>query len=176
MAQVNNRARFEKYVAATVIAVVVLVAIDRYTKMANDVEIFRLKIISHHFSTAAANYRSEFLISKISKKNQNPENGLLVSGRIVFATDQGWPASVTNGINSTFRPNDDDCYQLWKLLLVNPAPIAPGEFGSVAEEYRAFSIDGACRYQLSSQRVFFEYFPLSGQVLFSGISQDLLKH
>lgn len=171
MAQVNDRSRFEKYVAATVIAIVVLVGIDRYTIMTGDVEVLRLKIISHHFSTAAANFRSEFLISKISKKYPDSNNGLLISGKFIFATAQGWPASVTNSVTEQFRPNDDDCYQLWKLLLVNPALITRGQFGVEAEDYRAFSKGDACRYQLSSQNVFFEYSPQTGQVLFSGISE-----
>lgn len=166
----QSRRRFEYFIVATVIAIVALVALDRYTLTAKKTRILRLEIISHHFLTAAANFRSEFLISKVLNKPTDVNKGLLINGKLLYASPQGWPASLAAAVSNEFRPVDEDCYQLWQLLLLNPASITSGEFSVNVHEYRAFARGDACRYLLVGDAAYFDYFPLSGQLSFSVIS------
>lgn len=168
--------RFEFFIVATVIALIALVALDRYTLMAKDARVLRLEIISHHFMTAAANFRSEFLVSNVVNSTGNTPKGLLINGKLLHASPQGWPASVSVGVTEVFSPSDEDCYQLWQLLLQNPGQIAVGQFTVDSSQYRVFSRSEACRYLLVDDGAYFDYFPLSGRLLFSAISDESLKH
>ncbi len=170
MSQSDSRRRFEYFIVATIIAIIALVALDRYSQTAKKTRILRLEIISHHFLTAAANFRSEFLISKVLKNPNDANKGLLINGKWLYASPQGWPASVSPVVGETFRPKDVDCYQLWQLLLLNPAPITPAEFSESTHELRAFARAEACRYLSVVEGAYFDYFPLTGQLLFSVIS------
>lgn len=170
MSQSYSRGRFEYFIVATIIAIIALVALDRYTLTAKKTRILRLEIISHHFLTAAANFRSEFLISKVMNNPVDTNKGLLINGKWLYTSPQGWPASLSPGVSETFRPNDEDCYQLWQFLLLNPSPISSGEFSANPHEYRAFARVNACRYLLVGEGAYFDYFPLSGQLSFSAIS------
>lgn len=170
MIQSYSRGRFEYFVVATVIALVALVALDRYTLMIKDARVLRLEIISHHFMTAAANMRVEFLLSHVTKPSMQVQNGLLVDGRLVYVSEQGWPASVTTPVATDFQPADSDCYQLWQLLLQNPAPITIGQFTAKPYKYRTFAQLDRCRYSLDEGDAYFDYFPVTGRLLFSAIN------
>lgn len=170
MIQSYSRGRFEYFVVATVIALVALVGLDRYTLMTKDMRVLRLEIISHHFMTAAANMRIEFLITRVTKKTTEVHPGLRVGDQWVYVSAQGWPASVTAPVTAAFQPTDGDCVQLWQQLLQNPAPITPGQLTLAHTGYRAFAQGDFCRYALGEGEAHFDYFPLTGRLLFSAIN------
>ena len=160
---------------ATVIALIALIALDRYTLMTKDARVLRLEIISHHFMTAAATLRTRFLLAQVTKIPGQLRTGLLIEGQLIYLSPDGWPASFTAPVNQHYQPSDEDCYRLWGLLLQNPSPITLGQFTDQPGKYRAFAQAIACRYQLESGEAYFDYFPLTGRLLFSDISETSLK-
>lgn len=167
----SYRGRFEFFVVATVIAIVALVALDRYNLMAKDARILRLEIISHHFMASAAQYRVQHIMAKHSATTDvaNIENGSQRDGPTLFVSPQGWPASLKNPVTADFTLRDSDCVDLWRALLQNPALIAEGEFVNTSRKYRAFAYGDSCRYALADGAAHFAYFPATGKLLFSGI-------
>jgi len=168
--QSYSRGRFEFFVVATIIALIALVALDRYSLLTKEARVLRLEIISHSFMTGAANLRVEFLISHISTPDIHYAKGLIVDGKLIYVSEQGWPASVTTPVTSKFQPTDMDCYHLWNTLLQNPAPITAGQFTDSRHKYRAFAQLNRCRYAMAGGDAYFDYFPLTGQLLFSAIN------
>lgn len=160
---------------ATVIALIALIALDRYTLMTKDARVLRLEIISHHFMTAAATLRTKFLLTKAAKIPGQLHTGLLIDGQLIYLSSDGWPASFTAPINQRFQPSDEDCSRLWALLLQDPAPITTGQFTDQPRKYRAYAQTSACRYELASGEAYFDYFPLTGRLLFSDINEKSLK-
>ena len=158
-----SRGRFEFFVVATVIALIALVALDRYTLMAKDTQVLRLQIISQHFMTGAANLRVEFLVTQVAKSSTLIHKGLLVEGKFIYMSDQGWPGSFSTPVTDNFQPTEKDCYQLWKILLQNPPPIAFGQRESTQPK--------GCRYTMVKGEAYFDYFPLTGRVLFSVVDE-----
>jgi hypothetical protein len=166
-----SRGRFEFFVVATVIALIALVALDRYTLMAKDTQVLRLQIISQHFMTAAANLRVEFLVAHVAKSSTLINKGLLVDGKFIYMSDQGWPGSFSTPVTDNFQPTENDCYQLWKILLQNPPPIAFGQRASKFHKYRVATQPKGCRYTMIKGEAYFDYFPLTGRVLFSAVDE-----
>ena len=162
--------RFEFFVVATIISLVALVALDRYTVMIKDAKVLRLEVISQHFMTAAANVRTKFLLSQVAKASIAIKKGLLVDGKLIYVSEDGWPASTSTPVSSHFLPTDEDCYHLWQVLFQNPAPITLGRFTESSHKYRVFAEANACRYALTDQAAYFDYFPLTGRLSFSAIS------
>lgn len=170
MIQSYSRGRFEFFVVATVIALLFLMALDRYTIMTKDARVLRLEIISHHFMVGAANLRTEFLLSPILTSPLQVHKGLMVDGQLVYVSDEGWPVSATTPVTSAFQLTDNDCYQLWRILLQNPDPIVVGKVNR-SKQYRAFVNGGSCRYTMADGEAYFDYFPLTGRLLFSAINK-----
>lgn len=165
MIQTYHHGRFEFFVAVIVIAIVSLAALGRYSLMAEDARILRLEIISHHFITGAANMRVQFLVANVSgaADRQKP---FQVSGKQIYFSQQGWPVSSETLVADNYQPTDEDCYQLWQLLLQNPAPIAKGATVISRKEYRTFAQTNYCRYQFNKGAAYFDYVPLDGSVSF----------
>ncbi len=171
MNQSYSKGKFEYFVVATIVALVTLIALDRYTLIAKDARILRLEIISHHFMIAAANMRIEFLTSRITSPSLSAQKALSIDGKLIFVSDQGWPVSTVAPVTDNFQPSDADCYQLWQLLLQNPAPISTGQYSVNKYKYRTFAYLNHCRYELANGDALFDYFPLSGRLLFSAINR-----
>lgn len=148
-----------------VTAVIALAALSRYSLMADDARILRLELISHHFMTGAANARAQFLVMSITG-NKDELKVLGREGKKFFFSSQGWPVSVNGPVGNNYQPNDDDCYQLWMLLLQNPAPITKGEKVESRDEYRVFAQANNCRYQFIDGTAYFDYYPLDGKLVF----------
>lgn len=166
MIQTYHYGRFEFFVAVIVIAIIALAAFGRYSFMAKDARILRLQIISHHFMTGAANTRVQFLVSNISdiKKQQQ---SIDFAGQSLYFSTQGWPVSVAGPVPDKYQTTDEDCYQLWQLLLQNPAPIAKGKSVKSRREYRVFAQAYSCRYQFIDGTAYFDYYPLDGKLIFT---------
>jgi len=164
--QTYHHGRFEFFVAVIVIALIALAALGRYSLMAEDARILRLEIISHHFMTGAANARIQFLVETISRNHSLHKPYIEVSGQPLYFSPQGWPASVTGMVTDNYQPTDEQCYQLWMLVLQNPAPITKGKTTKSREEYRVFASANSCRYEFSDGTAYFDYYPLDGRLIF----------
>lgn len=165
MNQSYHYGRFEFFVVATVIAIIAIAAISRYSFMAEGARILRLEIISHHFMTGAANMRVQFFL--VNATNGVNVKSLEINDQTLFFSPQGWPVSLKDSISSHYQPTDEDCYQLWQLLLQNPAPIIKGSTIEARKEFRAFSQPNSCRYQFSDGSSYFDYYPLDGGLVFT---------
>lgn len=165
MIQTYHHGRFEFFVAVIVIAIIALAALGRYALMAEDARILRLEIISHHFMTGAANARIQYLIANIADKKGEQES-LNLAGQPLYFSEQGWPVSVAEPVGDDYQVTDEDCYQLWQLLLQNPAPINKGAGMTSGEEYRLFARANSCRYEFIDGTAYFDYYPLDGRLIF----------
>lgn len=166
MIQTYHHGRFEFFVAVIVIAIIALAAFGRYSLMAKDTRILRLEVISHHFMTGAANTRIQFLLEAISNRNALFDRHLTIAGKKLYFSPQGWPASVAGVVADNFQLTDEDCYQLWALVLQNPAPIAKGAEASPRGEYRSLAQQDSCRYQYEEGGAYFDYYPATGRLVF----------
>ena len=162
MIQTYHHGRFEFFVAAIVIAIIALAALSRYSLMAEDARILRLEIISHQFMTGASSLRAQFLIDKID----DPQRQLQIAGKRLYFSEQGWPVSTTGPVAKDYRPTDEDCYQLWMLLLQNPAPISKGKLKKSRREYQVSAQANSCRYGFTERSAYFDYAPLDGSLIF----------
>ncbi len=162
MIQTYHHGRFEFFVAVIVIAIIALAALSRYSLMAEDAKVLRLEIISHQFMTGAANLRAQFFVS--DKRGDSDQ--LHVSGQSVYFSGQGWPVSIAGPVANDYQPTDEDCYQLWMLLLQNPAPISKGIAAKKHHEYRVLAQASHCRYEFAEGHAHFDYAPLDGRLVF----------
>ena len=165
MIRTYHHGRFEFFIAVTVIAIVAIAALGRYSLMAKDARILRMEIISHHFMAGAANTRAQFLIENVVNK-KNREERLMMAGQAFYFSSQGWPASISGPVTNNYQTSDEDCYQLWALLLQNPAPITKGITAKSDQEYRVFSRANSCRYEFTDRTAYFDYYPLNGRLVF----------
>lgn len=171
MIQTYHNGRFEFFVVVIVIAIVALAALGRYSLMANDARVLRLEIISHHFMTGAANARVEYLIENVVNQERRSEP-LKITGAVVYFSPQGWPVSLGAPVTADYQPTDEDCFQLWQLLLQNPAPITKGAGIESRNEYRVFAQPNNCRYGFSDGSAYFDYYPLDGKLLFIPVNNE----
>lgn len=165
MIQIYHRGRFEFFVVVVVIAIIALAALGRYALMAQDARILRLEILSHHFMTGAANARIQYLVARVVHKESEREPFDL-AGRFFYFSSQGWPVSMVGPVASNYQITDEDCHQLWHLVLQNPAPITPGSTSKGVNEYRVFAHSNSCRYGFLDGTAYFDYYPLDGQLRF----------
>ena len=173
MIQAYHHGRFEFFVAVIVISIIALAALGRYSLMASDARILRLEIISHHFMTGAANARAQYLVESIANKKSN-EEPLELTDKLVYFSPQGWPVSLVGSVVADYHPTDEDCYQLWQLLLQNPAPIAKGADLESRTEYRVFAQANNCRYEFTDRSAYFDYYPIDGKLFFTpAAKQDI---
>lgn len=171
MIQAYHNGRFEFFVAMIVISIIALAAFGRYSLMADDARILRLEIISHHFMTGAANVRVQYLLESIVDKKRKQES-LELAGRSLYFSSQGWPASVSGSIAADYQPTDEDCYQLWQLLLQNPAPITKGADIESRNEYRVLAQANNCRYEFTDGTAYFDYYPADGKLIFNPVANQ----
>jgi hypothetical protein len=162
---------FEFYIVMIVIGLLVLVGLQRYFQLAEEVQRFRFEALARHFSTAVYNARSQWFIRHQEKMNNNIVD---LSGIKIQMSQQGWPLFVADGnavavIDSEQAASLHSCMQLWQSLLQNPQPISYS--GGDAFGSRPFHLvitqAGECRYQLfveNSNQYYFDYSPKTGQV------------
>lgn len=160
------RRKLEFFLVAIIVAVLFATAFERYAELAKEAKILRLRVISEHFLTAAINLRIESLLSKIPSLETTAQKGVMVDGKVLYVSDQGWPLS-TSPLSHNYRPTDTDCYELWQILLQNPASITLGEFTQASADYRVFARGDVCRYAMTNDAYFFDYIPVTGKLLFS---------
>jgi hypothetical protein len=176
----NGASSFEFYVVMVAISVVVLVAIQRYTQLAEQVQVFSFEVLAQRFGTAVYNLRAKWFLHQ---QDARYNNVIVVDGVGFLISEQGWPLSVVDAKSQenaaavlvqprtkTDRIGVNDCYQLWMNLLQNPEQIsyAGGDAYGTRPYHLTLTPRGTCRYQLypvSSNSIDFEYSPISGQVI-----------
>ncbi len=171
MIQTYHNGRFEFFVVVIVIAIIALAALGRYSLMAKDARILRLEIISHHFMTGAVNARVQYLLENVVNKKSKAEP-LKLAGTLVYFSSQGWPVSLVGPVVADYQPTDEDCFQLWQLLLQNPAPITKGADSESRNEYRVFAQANNCRYGFTDGTAYFDYYMLDGKLLFIPVNNE----
>jgi hypothetical protein len=164
--QTYHHGRFEFFVVMIVIVIIAMTAFGRYSLMAEEARILRLQTLSHHFMTGAANIRIQYLLAKITNKEDGRQQ-LDIGGKTFHFSAQGWPVSASGPVGDNYQPTDEDCYQLWQFALQNPAPITKGEFAESDGDYRVFAAANNCRYEFTNGAAYFDYLPLDGRLLFA---------
>lgn len=170
MIQTYHHGRFEFFLAATIISIVVFFGLGRYSFIANDARALRMKIISHHFMTGVANVRVQFLLANLSNEKSTIRY-IIISGQKFYFSDQGWPTSVSGPPSADYLPTDDDCYHLWHLALQNPPPITKGRVENF-KNYRLFADSSRCRYESTDHVAHFDYYPSDGTLIFLSNGND----
>lgn len=161
-----HNGRFEWFVVAIVIAILTLVALSRYWFMAEDARILRMQILAHRFVTAAANARIEFLVSDSVSKGDPAQRYLTIANRAVYFSAQAWPVAVSGPVIDGFSLQEEDCAQLWVLLMQNPAALSRTSQPDNNAEYQLYTGDLVCRFELVNGTAFFDYYPIDGRMLF----------
>ncbi len=164
---------FEFYFVMVVIGLLMLVGIQRYFQLAEQVQRFSFEVIAQHFNTSVYGARAQWYIQQQNKIARDIVN---LSGTNIFMNAEGWPLTalredVVSELDEINLPpvSVETCYQLWLHLLQNPAPIsyAGGEpFGS-RPYHLSVTTAGDCRYQLffeDSNQYYFDYAPKTGHV------------
>ncbi|MES2674846.1 MAG: hypothetical protein V4660_11450 [Pseudomonadota bacterium] len=163
--------RFEFYIVMIVIGLVVLVGIQRYFQLTEQVQRFSFEALARHFNAAVYNARSQWFI----RHQENLNNNIVdLSGIKIQMSEQGWPLSVAGELpisetNPAQTASLLSCIQLWQNLLQNPQPISYAggdDFGS-RPYHLVLTQAGECRYQLfvkNSNQYYFDYSPKTGQV------------
>ncbi len=157
---------FEFYFVMVVISLLVVVGIQRYLQLAEQIQRFSFETLAKNFSTSVTNAHSQWFIRH---QEQSNENIVDLAGVNIQMSEQGWPMSVV-GISSVQVSSLQSCHQLWMHLLQDAKPISydgGDAFGS-HPYHLSLSEEGKCRYQLivdKSIQVFFDYFQDTGQVV-----------
>lgn len=162
-----HNGRFEWFVVAIVIAIITIVALSRYWFMAEDARILRMEILAHRFVTASANARIEFLVSGLAAKGDPAQRYITIGNRVVYFSAQAWPVAVSGPVVEGFSLTEEDCAQLWELLLQNPAALSRSTQLNESAEYQVYAGDLVCRFELVNSNAFFDYYPMDGRMLFS---------
>ncbi len=162
-----HNGRFEWFVVAIVIAIIAIVALSRYWFMAEDARILRMEILAHRFVTASANARIEFLVSGLAAKGDPAQRYITIANRVVYFSAQAWPVAVSGPVVEGFSLTEEDCAQLWELLLQNPAALSRSTQLNESAEYQVYAGDLVCRFELVNSNAFFDYYPMDGRMLFS---------
>lgn len=165
MSPAYHHERFEFYVAMIVVAIIVVVAIGRYSFITDDAKILRMEVLSNNFMSGAANTRAQYFIKNAANKNPVSQP-LNIAGKKIYFSADGWPASLSGPITQDYQVTDDDCYTFWQLFLQNPAPITKGMDTNSDNYYRSFALIDLCRYETVDYIAHFDYYPMDGRVVF----------
>lgn len=188
----RERRRYEFFIVAVVIGLVMLVGIDRYLELGRETRRIGFELLAHHFATAVAGVRVQWLLNKTHARNRGETNSHVeLNGFRFYMSEGGWPAQVVHDEekkdSEDNRQKDEqqedeqqevqltaaDCLKLWQALLQNP-PQASVE-GMQARGSQRYHIrlleDGICRYERvfkGVNNIYFDYASSNGQVTING--------
>jgi hypothetical protein len=158
---------FEFYFVMVVIGLIMLIGLQRYLQMAEDVKRFSFEVLARHFNTSVYNFHTQWFLAKAKGEPKNP---ITLEGVDVQFSDTGWPLSVQKNGVILSSTSITSCYQLWMTLLQNPQPISfdgGDAYGSRAY-HLSLSPEGFCRYQLVTDikdEYYFDYSSMTGQII-----------
>lgn len=158
---------FEFYFVMVVIGLIMLIGLQRYYQLAEQVQRFRFEVIAQHFNTAVYNFRTQWMLAKADGTQQSI---IKLEGVDVYFSDSGWPLSVVKNGVVLSSTSITTCYQLWMTLLQNPAPIsfAGGDAYGSRAYHLSLTNEGFCRYQLVTDikdEYYFDYSSMTGQII-----------
>jgi len=159
--------RFEFYFVISVIGVVTLIAIQRYSALAEETRRLSFEIIAGNFSAVIYNHHARWIISQ---QNQSELSSLLIDGVDVEFSPSGWPMSasakknIVNGISIT------SCLSLWQHFLQD-APLISfvgGDAYGMQTYHLSMPDPQTCRYEFvrSQPSLYIDYEPASGKLVF----------
>ena len=158
---------FEFYFVMVVIGIIMLIGLQRYFQLAEDVKRFSFEVLAQHFNTAVYNFHTQWILAQVGGERKN---FIKLEGVDVYFSDKGWPLSVEKNGNVLSSTSIASCYQLWMSLLQNPAPISfPGGDAYGTRVYHlSLSPEGLCRYHLVTDitdEYYFDYSSMTGQII-----------
>ncbi len=106
--------------------------------------------------------------------SHSAEKYLLIAGQKVYFSLQGWPVGVSGPVVDGYTLTEEDCAQLWNVLLQNPAPISRATQPDSRMEYQLVVNGYACRFQLATGKAFFDYYPMDGRMEFTTLDTSRL--
>src|SRR5437868_1938693 len=87
---------FEFYFVMVVIGLIMLIGLQRYFQLAEDVKRFSFEVLAQHFNTAVYNFHTQWLLAQA---DGGQKNTVELEGVNVHFSDKGWPLSVVkNGV------------------------------------------------------------------------------
>jgi hypothetical protein len=156
--------RFEFYVVLSVVSVVALFGIQRYSDIAKEAQRFGFEALAQNFSATVYNYRSRWILDQ-----QRDKNVLEVDGSLVQFSMQGWPLAVLSNENVYAGVTLSSCASLWKTFLQNPPTLSykGSQASGTATYHLVINSENLCRFERTvseSPGFYFEYSPVSGEV------------
>jgi len=156
---------FEFYVVVTVIGLIVLVGVQHYSRLAAQTQQLSFEVLARNFSASVFNLHARWLMSK---QASFMSTSTTIDASTVQFTPEGWPLAV--GMKNLVTPSVSSCLSLWQSLLQNSPPIsyAGGDAYKSHSYHLTITPEKHCHFEFITARpneYFFEYSPLSGQVL-----------
>ena len=156
--------RFEFYVVISVISLIALFGIQRYSKLAGEAQRLGVEALAQNFSAAVYNYRSRWIIEQ-----QRGSNLLKVGDILVQFSAQGWPMAVLANESPYMSVTISSCLSMWKTFLQNPPALSyeGGDTYGTHVYHLVISSKNVCRFEWAgnpSKNFYFEYSPISGEV------------
>lgn len=158
---------FEFYFVMVVIGIIMLIGLQRYFQLAEDVKRFSFEVLAQHFNTAVYNFHTQWMLAQAGGERKD---SLKLEDVDVQFSDKGWPLSVQKNGVILSSTSITTCYQLWMTLLQNPAPISfpGGDIYGSRVYHLSLSPEGLCRYQLITdikEEYYFDYSSKTGQII-----------
>lgn len=163
---------FEFYFVVSVIGLVLIVGIQRYYKLAEQIQHLSLEILAQNFNAAVYSNRARWLIAQQSPErvqlSSEKKYQLDIENSVVQFSVQGWPIAVIKDHNVA-KVTESTCLSLWNTFLQNPPPISyAGDKPYGSHKYHlTVTEDGLCRFELVTPtpgEFYFDYSPVTGQV------------
>jgi hypothetical protein len=161
---------FEFYFVISVIGIIVLVAMQRYSQLAEETKRLSFEVVAKHFNASVYNHHARWIMAQ----QQTKIFLLNIEGLDIQFTAQGWPSAVVTEKPLLPVVSIASCLSLWNNLLQNPPSISydGGDPYGSRIYHLSVSREGACRFELITEspgEFYFEYAPLSGRVIFHSL-------
>jgi MSHA pilin protein MshB len=183
----RERRRYEFFIVAVVIGLITLVAIDRYLELGRETRRIGFELLAHHFATAVAGVRVQWLLNKTHAGNRGETNSQVeLDGFRFYMNEGGWPAQVAHDeekkdSQDNGQKNEQQevqltaagCLKLWQALLQNsPQASVEGMQARGSQRYHIRLLEeGVCRYERvfkGVNNIYFDYASSNGQVTING--------
>ncbi len=158
--------RFEFFFVIAVIGLILLVGVQRYSKLIDETKSSSFEIISKHFSASAYIYHAKW----VTAQGYSGKNTVLDVDQVkVTFSAKGWPIAIGNDESGVVSLNS--CLSLWNQFLQN-APAVSYEDGA-AYRSRPYHLrvmgSVVCRFEFITDHpneFYFDYAPLTGDFSF----------
>ncbi|MFL0808805.1 MAG: hypothetical protein K6L76_00170 [Agarilytica sp.] len=153
---------FEFLIVLTLIAVLVFIGINYYTKPIGKSQRSVIEFHAGIFSRMIANVQA---VGRSSHKNR-----IMIGDTVFFLNENGWPANTNGKMSPKLRnQSETECQQLWNAVFTN-APtsrIGANSYKKNVDYVISLNKNVICRYQLARKQegsYFFDYDVSNGAV------------